>query len=77
MVNFTNLDGIISKEVMDDEWQIIKTGVEAQNATIIIEELFLASNTTTSKRLLHILLQTWITNNWLRDLLISEAVHWY
>jgi hypothetical protein len=77
MVNFTNLDGIISKEVMDDEWQIIKTGIETQNATIIIEELFLASNTTTSKRLLHILLQTWITNNWLRDLLISEAVHWY
>jgi len=40
-VAFTDLDGIISKEVLPDELKVITSGEESQNFSIVIQELFL------------------------------------
>ena len=61
---------------MDDEGKVIESCVESQNATIVVQELLLALNSTTTERLLHVLLETGVTNLFLGNLLISEAVHW-
>lgn len=40
-MNFSDFNCIISKEVVDDVGEIIETGVESQNSTVVIEELLL------------------------------------
>jgi hypothetical protein len=76
VVNLTNLNGIISEEVVNDEWEIIKSRIEPQNATIVVKELLLALNTATTEGFFHILLEGWVAEYWLRDLLVGKAIHW-
>jgi len=49
MVNFSNLYSIIGQEIVNDEWQVVETSIEAKYFAIIIKELFLGLNSATSK----------------------------
>jgi hypothetical protein len=61
VMHLTNLNGIVSQEVVDDVWEVIEATVETQNTTIVVEELFLALHAATAQRLFHIFFQTGIT----------------
>jgi hypothetical protein len=75
MVYLSDLNGIISKEVVDDEGKVVEAGEESQNTTIIIQELLLALHTATTEGLLHILLERGVADLWLGDLSVSKEVH--
>ena len=48
VVDLSNLNGIIRKEVVNNVWKIVKTGIEAKNSAIIVEELLLRLYSTSS-----------------------------
>jgi len=45
VVHFPDLNGVVSKVVVDDEWQVIPAGVEAEHMAVVVEELLLAAHT--------------------------------
>ena len=49
MMNFSNFDCVVSQEVVNDERKVIKASVETEYSTIVVEELFLASNSATAE----------------------------
>lgn len=57
VVNLSDLNGVVSQEVVYDEGEIIEVTVEAENMSILIEELLLRLHTATTERPLHVLLQ--------------------
>jgi len=57
MVNLSNFNSIISKEVMDNEGKVVEAGEEPKDSAVVIEELLLALNTATTEGLLHVLLE--------------------
>ena len=74
MVNLSDLNGVVSQEVVDDEGQIVEATVEAEDTSIVIKELLLALHSATTEGLLHILLQAGVSELLLGDLFLSEAV---
>jgi len=48
VVDLSDLNGIIRKEVVNNVWKIVKTGIEAKNSAIIVEELLLRLYSTSS-----------------------------
>lgn len=55
VMNFTNLDSVVSEVVLDDEGQILRSAEEAEDFAVIVKELLLAGDLTTTKSLLHVL----------------------
>lgn len=52
MVHFSNLNGVVSKIVVDDEWQVFASGEETEHLTVVIQELLLSGNLATTEGLL-------------------------
>jgi hypothetical protein len=51
-MNFSDLDSVVSKEVVPHELKILAPGEEAQHFSVIIKELFLGRNSSSSEFLL-------------------------
>jgi hypothetical protein len=75
MVNFSDFNGVIGEEVVNDEGQFVKSCKETEDSAVVVKELLLALHSATSERFFHVLLEAGITDNWLGDLLISETVN--
>ena len=50
-MNLSNLDGIISQEVVPHELKILTKGKESQDLSIIVQELLLGCNSSSSELL--------------------------
>jgi hypothetical protein len=74
VMDFSDLDGVVGQEVVDDEGEFIETGVEAEDSAVVIQELLLALHSSTTEGLLHVLLQTGVSELLLGDLLLSKTV---
>lgn len=75
VVYFSNLNGIISQEVVDDERKIVKAGIETKDFAIVVEELLLALHSATTERFFHVLFQRWVSNDRLGDFALSETIN--
>ena len=56
VMHLSNLNGVISQEVVDDEGKVVKASVEAEDSSVIVKELLFVIDTATTERLLHVLL---------------------
>ena len=56
-VHLSNLYGVIGEIVVDDERQVVPSCVEAEDFTIVVQELLLRGHTAATERFLHELLQ--------------------
>jgi len=74
VVNLTDLDGIISQEVVNNIWKVFAVSIEAQNLAILVKELLLAGYLTTTQGLFHVLLHLVVTWAGLWNLGLSEKV---
>jgi hypothetical protein len=74
VVHLSDFNGVISKEIVDNEGKFIKTGKEAENFAVVIKELLLALDSATTEGLFHIFLKAWVSELFLRDLFLGEAV---
>ena len=74
MVHLSDLNGVVSQEVVNDEGELVEAGVEAKDSAVVIKELLLALHSSTAKGLLHVLLQTGVSELLLGDLFLSKAV---
>ena len=75
VVNLSDLNGVVSQEVVDDEGEIIEATVEAEDMSIVIKELLLRLHTPTTERPLHILLQRGVTDDGPGDLALRIAIN--
>ena len=75
VVDLSDLNGVVSQEVVDDEGEIVEATVEAEDTSIIIKELLLRLHTSTTERPLHILLQRGVTDDGPGDLALREAIN--
>jgi hypothetical protein len=76
VVHFSDLNCIISEEIMNDEWKIVKASEEAEDASIVVQELLLALHSSTTKRFLHIFLEARVSELGFRNLSFSKAILW-
>jgi hypothetical protein len=51
-MNFSDLDGIISQEIVPDELKVLACGEESEYFSIIIQELFNLSDSSSTELLL-------------------------
>ena len=76
MVDLADLYGIVSQVVVDHIWEIIANSEETEHLAVMIQELLLGCNLTTSKgfleELLHLSVLLWCN----LDLGLSEVVVW-
>ena len=76
MVDLADLYGIVSQVVVDHIWEIIANSEETEHLAVMIQELLLGCNLTTSKgfleELLHLSVLLWSN----LDLGLSEVVVW-
>lgn len=75
-VTFSNLDGIVSKEVMPDELETFRLNEESENLSVEVEELLLGSNLSSSEFLFQELKELLILLNNMWHLGLSETVRW-
>lgn len=73
-MGLTDLNGVVSKVVVDDKRSVLVGAVESEHLSVVIKELFLRGNFTTSELLLKVLKHEGISlwGNW--DLLVVEGV---
>lgn len=76
MVDLSNLNGVISQEVVDNVWEIIAFGEEAEDFTVVVQELLLGWNFTTAKGLLLVFAEFAIVGTGNLDLRLSEVIRW-
>jgi len=74
VVNLTDLDGVISQEVVNNKWKIFAVSIEAQNLAILVKELLLAGYLTTTQGLFHVFLHFVVTWAGLWNFRLSEEV---
>jgi len=53
----SDFSGIVSQEIVNDKLKVITSSEESENSSVIVQELFLGSNSTTAEGLLHELFQ--------------------
>jgi hypothetical protein len=75
-MNFPDLDGVVSKEVVPDELEVLADSEESQDLSIVVQELLLRGNSSSSELLLQELKKFFVLLwwNWLQGLL--ESVLW-
>ena len=56
VVNFTNFNGVIRKEIVNKEGKILRKCVEMKHFAVMIKELLLRCNLASTKSFLHIFL---------------------
>ena len=49
MVHFSVFDGVVSKEIVDDEREVVEFGVESEDSAVVIEELLLVLDSSTAE----------------------------
>jgi len=74
VVSLTDLNGIVSQVIVDDERTVVGVAVETEHLSVVVQELLLGSNLATSKLLLEILEHEGITLGWDGDLGLVEGV---
>lgn len=75
-MNFSDLNCVVSKEVMPLELEVSTSGVESQYHSVIVKELFLRLNSSTTKLLLQELEELWVLLWWNGFLIRGPAVLW-
>lgn len=75
-VDLSNLDSIVSQEVVEDEWQLSGLDKESQYFSVVIEELFLRGHSSSSKLLLQELEELLILLWWDGFAGVHEGVLW-
>ena len=63
-MDLTDLDGIIGQEVLPDELKIITFSEESQNFSVVVEELFLGWNSSSTEFLLEEFKEFWVLLWW-------------
>ena len=63
-MDLTDLDGVIGQEVLPDELKIIALGEESQHFSVVVQELFLGWNSTSTEFLLEELKEFWVLLWW-------------
>lgn len=63
-MDLTDLDGVISKEILPDELEIFALSEESQHFSVIVEELFLRWYSTSTKFLFEELKEFWVLLWW-------------
>ena len=73
---FSDLNSIVSQEVVPHELKVFTDGEESQNFSIVVQELLLRSNSSSSELLLEELKKFLILLWWNWSLLLYESVLW-
>ena len=63
-MNFSDLNSVVSKEVVPLKLKVTTESVESQYLSIIVKELFLRLNSTTTKFFLQELKELWVLLWW-------------
>ena len=75
-MNFSDFDGIVSQEIMPLELQITTLGVESKNLSVVVQELFLRWNTSSSEFLLQEFQELWVFLWWNWFAGVDEGILW-
>lgn len=51
-MNFSNLDGVVSQEIVPDELEVLRFSEESEDFPVVVQELLLRWDSATSKLLL-------------------------
>ena len=76
VVNLTDLDSVVGKVVVDNVWEVVATGEEAEDFPVVVEELLLGGNFATTEGLLEELLHLWVSLRGNLDQRRGEVVDW-
>lgn len=63
-MNFSNFDGVVSQEVMPLELEIAALSVESKHLSIVVQELFLGWDSSSSEFLLQEFEELWVLLWW-------------
>ena len=75
-MNFSNLNGIVSQEIVPLKLEVTGLGEESEDLSVIIEELLLGWNSSSSEFLLKELEHLWILLWWDWLLGVDEGILW-
>jgi hypothetical protein len=75
-MNFSDFDGVVSQEVMPLELQVTTLCVESKNLSVVVQELFLRWNTSSSEFLLQEFQELWVLLWWNWFARIDEGILW-
>ena len=76
MVNLTDLNGVISQVVVDDVWEAVVSGEETEYFAVVVQELLLGFNLTTTEGFLEELNHLSILLWWNWNLALGKVVLW-
>jgi len=75
-VNFSDLDGVISQEIVPLKLKVSTGGEESKHFSVVIEELLLGWNASTTKLLLKEFKELWVLLWWNRFARVCESILW-
>jgi hypothetical protein len=75
-MTLSNLDGIVSQEIVPHELKVLTEGEESQNLSIVVQELLLGSNSSSSELLFKELEEFFVLLWWNWSLFLNERVLW-
>lgn len=76
VVHFSDLDGIVSQVVVDNEGQVVALDEETEHSAVVVEELLLGGHSASAQSLLQELLHLSVLLGGDLDLRLGEGVHW-
>ena len=72
----SDLDGVISQEVVEDVLVFSRVGEEYKHFSVVVQELFLGSNSSSTEFLLQELEELLVFLWWNWDLRLLEGIRW-
>jgi len=76
VVNLADLDSVVGQVVVDNVWEVLATGEEAEDTSVVVEELLLGGNFATTEGLLEELLHLWVSLRGNLDQRRGKVVDW-
>ena len=76
-MDLSDFAGVVSQVVVDHEWQIVASDKESEYLAIVVEELFLGEDLSSTESFLEELLHLVILFSGDLDLGLSESVRWH
>jgi len=73
---FSDLNGIVSQEIVPHELKVFTDGEKSQNFSIVVQELLLRSNSSSSELLFKELEEFFVLLWWNWSLFLNERVLW-
>jgi hypothetical protein len=73
---FSDLNGIVSQEIVPHELKVFTDGEESQNFSIVVQELLLRSNSSSPELLFKELEEFFVLLWWNWSLFLNERVLW-